>query len=87
AEGQNVSGFEVEISQDIERNMPANYKRNGGIFVPLSLQRTAISEALYNTSGKGASTVFTQPGEFIDMLRNASVAVGLGARVMSGLTG
>lgn len=24
AEGQNVSGFEVEISQDIERNMPAN---------------------------------------------------------------
>lgn len=87
AEGQTVTGFEVEISQDIERNMPQNYKRNGGIFVPLSLQRTAIAEALYNTSGKGASTVFTQPGEFIDMLRNASVAVGLGARVMSGLTG
>lgn len=87
AEGQAVSGFEVEISQDIERNMPESYKRNGGIFVPLSLQRTAISEALYNTSGKGSSTVFTQPGEFIDMLRNASVAVGLGARVMSGLTG
>lgn len=87
AEGQNVSGFEVEISQDIERGMPANFKRNGGIFVPLSLQRAAISEALYNTSGKGASTVFTQAGEFIDLLRNASVAVGLGARVMSGLTG
>lgn len=87
AEGQNVSGFEVEISQDIERGMPSNFKRNGGIFVPLSLQRSAISEALYNTSGKGASTVFTQAGEFIDMLRNASIAVGLGARVMSGLTG
>lgn len=87
AEGQNVSGFEVDISQEIERGMPANTKRNGGIFVPLSLQRTAIAEALYNTSGKGASTVFTQAGEFIDMLRNASVAVGLGARVLSGLTG
>lgn len=87
AEGQSVAGFEVDLSQEIERNMPANYKRNGGIFVPLQLQRTAISEALYNTSGKGASTVFTQAGEFIDMLRNASVAVGLGARVMSGLTG
>ena len=86
AEGQAVSGFEAEISQDIERNIPANYKRNGGIFVPLQV-RSAISEALYNTSGKGASTVFTQPGEFIDMLRNASVAVGLGARVMGGLTG
>lgn len=87
AEGQNCSGFEVEISQDIERHLPANAKRNGGIFVPLSLQRTAVSEALYNTSGKGASTVFTQAGEFIDLLRNASVAVALGARVMSGLTG
>lgn len=87
AEGQNVSGFEVDISQEIERGMPANTKRNGGIFVPLQLQRTAIAEALYNTSGKGASTVFTQAGEFIDMLRNASVSVGLGARVMSGLTG
>jgi hypothetical protein len=41
----------------------------------------------YMSSAPGASTVFTQPGEFIDMLRNASVAVGLGARVMSGLTG
>lgn len=86
AEGQKASGLEVEVSQDIERNIPANYKRNGGIFVPLAV-RSAISEALYNTSGKGASTVFTQAGEFIDMLRNASVAVGLGARVISGLTG
>jgi HK97 family phage major capsid protein/HK97 family phage prohead protease len=86
AEGQKASGLEVEVSQDIERNLPANYKRNGGIFVPLSV-RSAISEALYNTSGKGASTVFTQAGEFIDMLRNASVAVGLGARVVGGLTG
>lgn len=86
AEGQKASGLEVEVSQDIERNLPANYKRNGGIFVPLSV-RSAISEALYNTSGKGASTIFTQAGEFIDMLRNASVAVGLGARVVGGLTG
>lgn len=86
AEGQSVSGFEVDISQEIERGIPANYKRNGGIFVPTQV-RSAISEALYNTSGKGASTVFTQAGEFIDLLRNASVAVRLGARVMSGLTG
>jgi len=88
AEGQNVSGFEVEISQDIERGMPANVKRNGGYFsCPCSLQRAPIAESLYNTSGKGASTVFTQAGDFIEMLRNASVAVGLGARVMNGLTG
>lgn len=87
AEGQAISGLEAEISQDMERAMPSSYKRNGGIFVPLSLQRGAISEALYNTSGKGASTVFTQPGDFIELLRNASISVGLGARVMTGLTG
>lgn len=87
AEGQNCSGFEVDISQEIERNLPASAKRNGGIYVPLSLQRTAISEALYNTSGKGSSTVFTQAGEFIDLLRAQSIAVALGARVLSGLTG
>jgi HK97 family phage major capsid protein len=86
AEGQNVSGFEVDISQEIERGIPANYKRNGGIFVPTQV-RAAVSEALYNTSGKGASTVFTQAGEFIDLLRAASVAVRLGARVLNGLTG
>lgn len=86
AEGKTPSGFEVDISQQIERDIPANYKRNGGIFAPLQT-RVAIAEALYNTSGKGASTVFTQAGEFIDMLRAASVAVRLGARVMSGLTG
>lgn len=87
AEGQNISGFEVDISQEIERAIPANIKRNGGIFVPLSLQRAPIAESLYNASGKGSSTVFTQQGDFIDLLRNASIAVGLGARVMSGLTG
>ena len=87
AEGQSVSGFEVEISQDIERNLPANTRSHGGIYVPMSLQRAAIAETLYNTSGKGAETVFTEPGELIDMLRNQSVAVRLGARVMGGLQG
>jgi HK97 family phage major capsid protein/HK97 family phage prohead protease len=87
AEGQNVSGFEVEVSQDIERNLPANTRGHGGIYVPLSLQRTAVAESLYNTATKGAETVFTEPGELIDMLRNQSAAVRLGARVMGGLMG
>jgi HK97 family phage major capsid protein len=87
AEGQNVSGFEVDVSQDIERNMPVNAKRNGGIFVPYSLQRAPLATSLYNTSGKGAETVFTEPGDFIELLRNQSVAVNLGARVLNGLQG
>lgn len=87
AEGTAVSGFEAELSADLERQLPANAKRHGGIFVPMRLeQRAAIAEALWNTSTKGSSTVFTQPGEFIDLLRNQAIAVQLGARVMSGLT-
>jgi HK97 family phage major capsid protein len=87
AEGQNVSGFEVELSQDIERNMPSNVKRNGGIFVPLSLQRVAVATSLYNTATKGAEVVFTEPGDLIELLRNQSTAVALGARVITGLNG
>ena len=87
AEGGNVSGFEAELSADLERQLPSNAKRHGGIYVPMRLQqRAAIAEALYNVSTKGSSTVFTQPGEFIDLLRNQAVAVQLGAQVMSGLT-
>jgi HK97 family phage major capsid protein/HK97 family phage prohead protease len=88
AEGQAVSGFEAELSQELERQLPANAKRHGGIFVPMRLQaeRAAIAESLWNTSTKGSSTVFTEPGEFIDLLRNQAVAVELGARVMAGLT-
>ena len=87
AEGQSVSGFEVEVSQDIERNLPANTRSHGGIYVPLQLQRAPIAESLYNTANKGAETVFTEPGQLIDMLRNQSTAVRLGARVMGGLQG
>ena len=87
AEGQAASGFEVEVSQDIERGLPANTRSHGGIYVPMSLQRAAIAESLYNTATKGAESVFTEPGELIDMLRNQSAAVRLGARVMGGLMG
>ena len=88
AEGQSVSGIEAELSQELERQLPANAKRHGGIFVPMRLQaeRAAISEALWNTSTKGSSTVFTEAGEFIDLLRNQTVAIELGARLMAGLS-
>ena len=88
AEGQSVSGIEAELSQELERQLPANAKRHGGIYVPMRLQaeRAAISEALWNTSTKGSSTVFTEAGEFIDLLRNQTVAIELGARLMAGLS-
>lgn len=87
SEGKSVSGFEVEISETIDKSTPKEYKRNGGIFVPLSLQRAPISEALYDTTNKGDEIIFTQHGDLIELLRNASVAVALGARVLPDLIG
>lgn len=86
-EGRTASGFEAEVSQEMEKHLPASYKRNGGIFVPLQLQRAPVANTLYNTATVGAEGVFTQQGEFISLLRNASVLVGRGARILSGLTG
>jgi HK97 family phage major capsid protein len=86
-EGRQVSGLEAEISTDLARSMPSGQKTNGGIFVPLSLSRGALATSLYNTATKGAEGVFTEPGDFIELLRNQSVAVQLGARVLTGLQG
>jgi len=38
---KNVTGFEVDISQELERLMPQSYKRLGGIFVPTSMSSAA----------------------------------------------
>jgi len=37
-EGRAKNCFEVEISQELEKTMPMQYKRNGGLFVPTSLR-------------------------------------------------
>ena len=86
-EGRAGSGIEAEVSEELRRQLPASYKSRGGIMVPLSLQRAAISTALYNTAGKGAEAVFTEAGDLIELLRNRSVAAELGARILSGLQG
>lgn len=85
-EGRKASGFEAEISEQMEKDLPSSYKRNGGILVPLQL-RAPTAATLYNASTLGAEGVFTQQGEFIELLRNSSVLVNAGARVLSGLTG
>lgn len=85
-EGRKASGFEAEISEEMEKSLPSSYKRNGGILVPLQL-RAPVANTLYNASTLGAEGVFTQQGEFIELLRNASVLVNAGARVLSGLIG
>lgn len=96
AEKKNVSGFEVDISQELGRKMPMNFQRRGGLLIPLSLRRTSELPASgqrttpLNTqaAGAGAELVYAQyGGEVIELLRNQSAVLRMGARLLSGLGG
>jgi HK97 family phage major capsid protein len=83
-DGSVDDGFEREISVEIEKKLPAQYKRRGGTLIPTMVTRAGLDSG---TATKGAELKFTQPGEFIDMLRNKMRVRELGARVLAGLTG
>lgn len=77
------AGFEREVSQEIEGKLPQNYERKGGFFMPTSI-RAAVSAG---TVGAAKEVIFTQPGSFIELLRNAMLVKQMGATVLSGLQG
>jgi len=77
------NSFELEISNEIKKNLPTNYKDHGGIFVPLVMNAGLDSQ----TSTAGAEYVFTEfGGELIELLRKRAVCAQLGARIRSGLS-
>lgn len=78
------AGFEREVSQEVARTLPEQYKPKGGVLIPTMTTRAGLDTA---TPTKGQETKFTQPGEFIDLLRARMKTRALGARVLSGLTG
>lgn len=78
-------GFEREIAQEVEKKLPEQYKRRGGVLIPTVMHTRAGLDSA--TATKGQETKFTQPGEFIDLLRARMKTRALGARLLSGLTG
>lgn len=85
AEGKSVFNcFEKEVSEEISKHLPQNYERKGGFFMPLHIKAAGLDSG---TATKGSELKFDVPGEFIDLLRNQSVVVRLGARVLTGLQG
>ena len=95
--GERKNSFELEISEEIERKLPADVKRHGGVYVPWSLKidtqaarrseeriRAGLDTA---TTTKGKEVVFTEPQSFIEYLYNRMVVKALGAQTMSGLQG
>lgn len=83
-------GLEAEVAEEIKRAHP-HLSHRGFLFPsmlrkkdPETQQRAGLDSA---TSTKGTELKFTQPGEFIDLLRNRSIVIQAGARILSGLVG
>ena len=78
-------GFEREVSDEIQRHLPKGYNAKGtGLFIPTNLKMRTSLEA--GTSSLGGAAVFTEYGGMIDYLRNQSVILRAGARLLSGLS-
>jgi HK97 family phage major capsid protein len=83
--GSEFSGLERDVHDELDRNAPKEYKRMGGVFVPMFTgKRAALDSA---TSGAASQLVFTEQREFIDLLRNLMVTTRLGATFLPGLVG
>ena len=85
--GSGGRNFESEISETMEKGMPSNYKRHGGVFVPYAVKARGQRDTpmATNAVGSGAEAVFVQPGQVIDVLRNSLVTAKLGASLFTGL--
>lgn len=86
--GIEKGGIEAEFDAKIAAALPDSYRRHGArsIFVPISAaQARALSVG--GGAGAGEETVFTEQGEFIEMLRNRSVIFENGARSYTNLRG
>jgi HK97 family phage major capsid protein len=95
------NGIEAEVNQELARKLTASGLpfRGNGVLLPFDLRtrqqryddydrriRAMAARTLAGT-GTGAEVVFDRPGELIELLRNRSVLISMGARVLSGLTG
>lgn len=85
------AAFELECSQELAKRF--NRELSTSVFVPNEiatrpLDRLACTRAMATQPGsKGGALVNVENMGFVDVLRNRSVAIAMGARVISGLTG
>jgi HK97 family phage major capsid protein len=74
--------FELEVSQEISRKLGRD---TNGIFVPTSTRANPPMDTA--TAAYGQKLVFTEQGDFIDLLRAKLTLLGLGAQFLTGLRG
>lgn len=90
-------GFEGEIHTELEKSLPSNFERHGerSILVPMRLAELTDEDLFVRQTralgsgipDSGATLVTSTQGELIDLLRNATKCVKLGARTVPGLVG
>ena len=93
--GKRENCFELEVSEQVEKTMPSNVKRHGGLFVPYKIgidqhlaakaERAIRSGMDSKTVGSGKELVFIEPGSFIEFLYNRMLVKQFGCQVISGL--
>lgn len=88
--GGQPDGLEGEVSQEIQRHLGPDMPRRGGVYVPLQLgdvrMETSKRTLASNIVTKGTEFVYEQPNELIELLRNRTVVLNMGARFLSGLS-
>src|SRR5574343_46004 len=79
-------GFEKEIAQEVRKQMPATSGKAQSV-LPYLVDVAGRAGVDSGTATTGGVFKFTQPGSFIEMLRNKTAVMRLGATVLPGLTG
>ncbi len=84
ASAQRAAAFELECSSAVAQ---VAGKQARGIFLPTDVQKRDITAATGGTDGGNTVATDLIASDFITMLRNAMVLPGLGARMLTGLSG
>ncbi|MBS1729844.1 MAG: phage major capsid protein [Bacteroidetes bacterium] len=77
-------GFETEVSDDIAKKLN---RQTSGIFVPTGLQLQGRAALDAHTTNAAKELVNVEPLTFIDILRNRTMVLALGATFLPGLVG
>lgn len=85
SEGRHANSFELELSDEMEKNLPQHVKRHGGLYMPFDIEVRAGLDS--KTATAGQELVVDQPGDFLALLRNKMLVRQLGANVLEGLQG
>jgi HK97 family phage major capsid protein len=81
------AGIEREVSDEIAKRIPAA-QQHGGFFVPLTslATRASVTGNVALTASLGGAGVQTTILDLVELLRNNTICIQAGARVLTGLT-